>query len=108
MRLSCAISLAGTFLVQQRNAVLVCGTAKHILRSLYCSQLHSIRLSRQCYKVVDLVNRVEIEARNAGQGRLADHLISMDFVILDELGVIKAGGRRLRSPQRWLLAAHYD
>lgn len=38
------------------------------------------------YNVVDLVNRLESEARNARQGRIADHLTRMDFVILDELG----------------------
>jgi hypothetical protein len=37
---------------------------------------------------VDLVNRLETEARNARQGRLADHLTRMDFVILDELGYL--------------------
>jgi hypothetical protein len=35
--------------------------------------------------VVDLVNRLEIEARNARQGRLADRLTRMDFVILDAI-----------------------
>ena len=29
------------------------------------------------------VNRLETETRNGGQGRLADHLTRMDFVILD-------------------------
>jgi hypothetical protein len=38
--------------------------------------------------VVDLVNRLETVARNARQGRLADHLPRMDFVILDTLGYL--------------------
>jgi hypothetical protein len=38
--------------------------------------------------VVDLVNRLETEARNARQGRLTDHRTRMDFVILDELGYL--------------------
>jgi hypothetical protein len=36
--------------------------------------------------VVDLVNRLEIETRNGGQGRIAEHLTRMDFIVLDELG----------------------
>jgi DNA replication protein DnaC len=48
--------------------------------------------------VVDLVNRLEAETRNARQGRIADHLARMDFVILDELGYLpfaQAGGQLL-------------
>jgi hypothetical protein len=48
--------------------------------------------------VVDLVNRLESEARNTRQGRIADHLTRMDFVILDELGYLpfaQAGGQLL-------------
>jgi DNA replication protein DnaC len=48
--------------------------------------------------VVDLVNRLETEARNVRQGRLADHLTRMDFVILDELGYLPfahSGGQLL-------------
>jgi DNA replication protein DnaC len=57
----------------------------------------AIAIARSCirsgargrfYNVVDLVNRLEIEARNARQGRLADHLTRMDFVILDERGYL--------------------
>src|SRR6202008_2396004 len=65
------------------------------------------RIARSCsragtrgrfYNVVDLVNRLETEARSARQGRLADHLTRMDFVILDELGYLpfaQAGGQLL-------------
>jgi DNA replication protein DnaC len=35
---------------------------------------------------VDLVNRLEAEGRAGRQGRLADFLTRLDFVILDELG----------------------
>jgi hypothetical protein len=48
--------------------------------------------------VVDLVNRLETEARTGRQGRLADYLTRVDFVILDELGYLpfaQAGGRLL-------------
>ena len=46
------------------------------------------------YTVVDLVNRLESEARSGHQGRLADY----DFVVLDELGYLpfaQAGGQLL-------------
>jgi DNA replication protein DnaC len=48
--------------------------------------------------VVDLVNRLEAEARNARQGLLADHLTRIDFVIFDELGYLpfaQSGGQLL-------------
>ena len=40
------------------------------------------------YTVVDLVNRLESEARAGRQGRLADYLTRLDFVVLDELGYL--------------------
>src|SRR5438270_6294088 len=50
------------------------------------------------YNVVALVNRLETETRNGRQGRLADHLTRMDFIILDELGYLpfaQSGGQLL-------------
>ena len=50
------------------------------------------------YNVVDLVNRLESEARAGRQGRMADYLSRLDFVILDELGYLpfaQAGGQLL-------------
>src|SRR6266446_2103854 len=50
------------------------------------------------YNVVDLVNRLETETRNGRQGRLADHLTRMDFIVLDELGYLpfaQSGGQLL-------------
>src|SRR5205823_12211866 len=43
-------------------------------------------------------NRLEAEARNIRQGRLADQLTRMDFIILDELGYLpfaQSGGQLL-------------
>jgi DNA replication protein DnaC len=90
----------GGFLAQQRNAVLVGGTGT--------GKTHlAIAIARSCiragargrfYNVVDLVNRLESEARNGRQGRLADHLTRMDFVVLDELGYLpfaQSGGQLL-------------
>jgi DNA replication protein DnaC len=45
-----------------------------------------------------LVNRLETESRNGRQGRLADHLTRMDFIVLDELGYLpfaQSGGQLL-------------
>ena len=50
------------------------------------------------YNVVDLVNRLEAEARSGRQGRLADSLARLDFIVLDELGYLpfaQAGGQLL-------------
>ena len=50
------------------------------------------------FNVVDFVNRLESEARARRQGRLADYLTRLDFVVLDELGYLpfaQAGGQLL-------------
>ncbi|MBP2316835.1 transposase [Azospirillum soli] len=50
------------------------------------------------YTAVDLVNRLEAEARGGRQGRLADHLARLDLLVLDELGYLpfaQAGGQLL-------------
>src|SRR6266576_3424792 len=50
------------------------------------------------YTVVDLVNRLESEARASRQGRLTEYRTRMDFIILDELGYLpfaQTGGQRL-------------
>jgi hypothetical protein len=47
--------------------------------------------------VVDPV-RLEIETRNGRQGRIAEHLTRMDFIVLDELGYLlfaQSGGQLL-------------
>ena len=48
--------------------------------------------------VAPLVNRLETETRAGRQGRLADHLTRMDFIVLDELGYLpfaQSGGKLL-------------
>jgi len=37
------------------------------------------------FTTIDLVNRLGAEARTGRQGRLADYLTRLDFVVLDEL-----------------------
>jgi DNA replication protein DnaC len=91
---------SGDFLAAQRNAVLIGGTGtgkSHL----------AIAIARACirggargrfYNVVDVVNRLEAEARAGRQGRLADYLTRLDFVVLDELGYLpfaQAGGQLL-------------
>jgi DNA replication protein DnaC len=90
----------GGFIAQHRNVVLVgrTGTGKTHL---------AIAIARNCilsgargrfYNVVDFVNHLEIETRNGRQGRLAEHLTRMDFVVLDELGYLpfaQSGGQLL-------------
>ena len=90
----------GGFLAEQRTVVLVGGTGTgktHLAIAVARSCIRSGARGR-FYNVVDLVNRLEAEARNARQGRLADHLTRMDFVILDELGYLpfaQSGGQLL-------------
>ena len=50
------------------------------------------------FTTVDLVNQLEAESRAGRQGRIADYLTRLDFVILDELGYLpfaQAGGQLL-------------
>ena len=50
------------------------------------------------YDTVDVVNRLEAEARAGKPGRIADHLSRLDLVILDELGYLPfalSGGQLL-------------
>jgi DNA replication protein DnaC len=92
--------LDGNFLAHQRNVVLVGGTGT--------GKTHlAIAIARSCiragsrgrfFNVVDLVNKLEAETRSGRQGRMADHLSRLDFVILDELGYLPfalSGGQLL-------------
>jgi DNA replication protein DnaC len=81
---------SGNFVAHQRNVVLVGGTGT--------GKTHlAIAIARACirggvrgryFNVVDLVNRLEAEGRTGRQGRMADYLCRMDFVVLDELGYL--------------------
>ena len=90
----------GNFLAHQRNCVLVGGTGT--------GKTHlAIAIARACirngargrfFKVVDLVNKLESEVRAERQGRIADRIARLDFVVLDELGYLpfaQSGGQLL-------------
>src|SRR3546814_20519916 len=76
---------AGGFIAHQRNSVLVGGTGTRK------SHL-AIAIARACirdgargrfFNTVDLVNKLEAEARAGRPGRIADQLCRLDFIVLD-------------------------
>ena len=90
----------GNFLAHERNVVLIGGTGT--------GKTHlAIAIARACirngargrfFNVVDLVNKLEAETRNGKQGRMADYMSRLDFVVLDELGYLpfaQSGGQLL-------------
>jgi DNA replication protein DnaC len=90
----------GDFLQHQRNVVLIGGTGT--------GKTHlAVAIARTCirngargrfFNSVDLVNKLDAEARTERQGRLADLLCRLDFLILDELGYLpfaQTGGQLL-------------
>ena len=92
--------VGGNFLAHQRNVVLVGGTGT--------GKTHlAIAIARACirdgkrgrfFNVVDLVNKLEAEGRSGRQGRLAEQLCRMEFIVLDELGYLPfalSGGQLL-------------
>ncbi len=90
----------GGFLPQQRDVVLVGGTGSgktHLAIAIARCCIRSGARGR-FFNVVDLVNRLEAEARNGRQGRMADYLTRKDFAVLDELGYLpfaQSGGQLL-------------
>jgi DNA replication protein DnaC len=90
----------GAFLAEQRNAVLVGGTGtgkSHLAIAIARACIRGAARGR-FYIVVDLVNRLESEARANRHGRLAEYLTRVDFVVLDELGYLpfaQTGGQLL-------------
>ncbi len=91
---------SGIFVADQRNAVLIGGTGtgkSHLAIAIARALIRGGSRGR-FYNVVDLVNRLETEHRNGKQGRIADYLTRLDFVVLDELGYLpfaQAGGQLL-------------
>jgi DNA replication protein DnaC len=90
----------GTFLADQRNAVLIGGTGtgkSHLAIGIARALIRNGARGR-FFNVVDLVNRLDTEHRNGKQGRIADYLTRLDFAVFDELGYLpfaQAGGQLL-------------
>ena len=90
----------GEFIAHQRNVVLVGGTGTgktHLAIAIARACLRGGARGRY-FNVVDLVNRLEAEGRAGRQGRMAEHLCRMDFVVFDELGYLpfaQSGGQLL-------------
>src|SRR5947209_5911843 len=93
----------GGFLVTQRNAVLIGGTGtgkSHVSIAIGANCVRNGARVR-FFTAIDLVNQLEAEARAGKAGRLADQLVRVDLVILDELGYLPfpvSGGQAARSP----------
>ncbi len=90
----------GSFVADQRNVVLIggTGTGKTHLAIAIARALIRNGTRGRFFNVVDLVNRLETETRGGKQGRLADYMTRLDFVILDELGYLpfaQSGGQIL-------------
>jgi len=90
----------GAFLQQQRNLVLIGGTGTgktHLAVGIVRCCIRGGARGR-FFNVVDLVNKLDAEARDGRQGRTADLLCRLDFVVLDELGYLpfaQTGGQLL-------------
>jgi DNA replication protein DnaC len=90
----------GNFLAHQRNVVLIGGTGTgktHLAIAIARSAIRGGARGR-FFNVVDLVNKLEAEARSGRQGRMADYLSRKDFIVLDELGYLpfaQSGGQLL-------------
>jgi DNA replication protein DnaC len=91
---------SGNFLAHQRNVVLVGGTGtgkSHIAIAIARACIRGSKRGR-FFNVVDLVNKLETETRSGRQGRVAEQLCRMDFIVLDELGYLpfaQSGGQLL-------------
>jgi DNA replication protein DnaC len=90
----------GGFIEMQRNVVLIGGTGTGKTHLAIAIARSCIRTGKRCrfFNTVDLVNKLEAETRAGRQGRLADYLTRLDFIVLDELGYLpfaQSGGQLL-------------
>lgn len=91
---------AGSFLPERRNIVLVGGTGTgktHLALAITAAVVRAGAKGR-FFNTVDLVNRLEEEARQGKSGSLAAQLSRLDLVVLDELGYLpfaRSGGQML-------------
>ena len=91
----------GRFLATSRNAVLVGGTGTgktHLAIAIGANCVRGQEARVRFFNTVDLVNRLEAEARAGKAGQLATQLVRTKLVILDELGYLlfpHSGGQML-------------
>jgi len=90
----------GNFLADHTNVIMVGGTGSGKSHLAVAIARQSIRNGGKArfFNVLDLVNQLEQEKLDSRGGRLADHLVRHDLVILDELGYLpfsKNGGQLL-------------
>jgi len=80
----------GGFLKTQRNAVCIGGTGTGKSHIGIAVTANCVRRGARArfFNVIDLVNRLEAEARAGHAGKLADQLTRVDLVVLDELGYL--------------------
>jgi len=80
----------GEFLATQRNVVLVGGTGTGKTHLATAIADHRIRQGARgrFFTAIDLVNRLDAEARAGKAGRLAEQLRRIDLIVLDELGYL--------------------
>jgi DNA replication protein DnaC len=90
----------GAFLDDKRNVVLIGGTGtgkSHIAIGIARSVIRAGRKAR-FFNAVDLVNKLEAEVKLGRSGRVADGLMRVDLLVLDELGYLpfaQSGGQLL-------------
>ena len=90
----------GEFLGEHRNVVLIGGTGTgktHLALAITANLVRKGARARY-YNTVDLVNRLQEQARLGKGGALAEQLARLDLVVLDELGYLpfpQAGGQLL-------------
>lgn len=90
----------GYFLADPRNCVLIGGTGTGKTHRAIAIARSCIRAGKhgRFYNTVDLVNRLEAEARGGRQGRIAEYLTRRDCVVFDEPGYLpfaQTGGQLL-------------
>ncbi|MDR7157261.1 DNA replication protein DnaC [Sphingobium xenophagum] len=91
---------SGAFLPARRNIVLVGGTGTgktHLAIAITANVVRSGARGRY-FNTVDLVTRLEEEARIGKSGALAAQLSRLDLIVLDELGYLpfaRSGGQLL-------------
>lgn len=90
----------GNFLVDHTNVIMIGGTGSgksHLAISIAKQSIRNGGKAR-FYNILDLVNQLEQEKLDNRGGKLAEHLVRHDLVILDELGYLpfsKNGGQLL-------------